>query len=41
MPGSDASEFADFLPDYVAECDEHLTAARGILLALEPAPVRV
>lgn len=34
----DEDEFAELIPDYVAECDEHLTAARRILLALELAP---
>src|SRR5689334_4966245 len=39
MPGDDANGeefFADFLDDYFAESDEHLTAVRRILLDLEP-----
>jgi two-component system chemotaxis sensor kinase CheA len=28
--------FAEFLDDFFAECDEHLTAVRGALLELEP-----
>jgi two-component system chemotaxis sensor kinase CheA len=40
VAGTHPDEFADLLPDYVAECDEHLTAARRVLLALEPAPDR-
>jgi two-component system chemotaxis sensor kinase CheA len=31
------SAFHGFLDDYFAECDEHLTAARGVLLILEQA----
>lgn len=41
MPVSNSSEFDDFLPDYVAECDEHLTAAGQVLLEVEAAPERV
>ena len=41
MPGSDADSFPDFFPDYVAECEEHLTAAGQVLLDLESAPDRI
>ena len=41
MPGSDAIDLSNDLPEYVAECDEHLTAARRTLLALEADPGRV
>ena len=40
MPDSDTPDFADALPEYVAECDEHLTAARRVLLEIEPSPDR-
>ena len=33
--------FAEFLDDFFAECDEHLTVVRGALLALEPFVRRV
>ena len=38
MPGSDDTD--DLFPDYLAECEEHLTAAGRALLALEPDPGR-
>ena len=41
VPVSTSSEFDEFLPDYVAECDEHLTAAGQVLLDVEAAPERV
>ena len=41
MPGNDADGFPDFFPDYVAECEEHLTAAGQVLLGLESAPNRI
>jgi two-component system chemotaxis sensor kinase CheA len=34
-PGADNEFFTEFLDDYFAECDEHLTAARHHLLALD------
>jgi two-component system chemotaxis sensor kinase CheA len=34
--GTNNSFFEEFLDDYFAECDEHLTAVRRNLLALEP-----
>ena len=34
LPHDDAP-FPDFLDDYFAECDEHLTGVRRLLLALE------
>lgn len=34
-PGTHNGFFAGFLDDYFAECDEHLTLARRVLLALE------
>jgi two-component system, chemotaxis family, sensor kinase CheA len=37
----DFADLADFLSDYVAECDEHLTAAGRVLLDIEAAPERV
>jgi two-component system chemotaxis sensor kinase CheA len=40
VPDSDTPDFADALPEYVAECDEHLTAARRVLLEIEPSPDR-
>jgi two-component system, chemotaxis family, sensor kinase CheA len=33
--------FPDFLDDYFAECDEHLTGMRRLLLALEPSVGRI
>jgi two-component system, chemotaxis family, sensor kinase CheA len=36
VAGSDAIDLSNDLPEYVAECDEHLTAARRTLLALGP-----
>jgi two-component system chemotaxis sensor kinase CheA len=41
VPDNVPTDFADLLPDYVAECDEHLTAAGRVLLAVEPAPDRI
>jgi two-component system chemotaxis sensor kinase CheA len=41
VPDNDPTDFADLLSDYVAECDEHLTAAGRVLLAAEPAPDRI
>jgi two-component system chemotaxis sensor kinase CheA len=41
VPDADSTDFTDLLPDYVAECDEHLTAAGRTLLAVEPAPDRI
>lgn len=41
MPGSDALDFANDLPEYAAECDEHLTAARRTLLAVEADPAHI
>ena len=34
-PGADNEFFTEFLDDYFAECDEHLTTVRRALLALE------
>lgn len=34
-PPGDQSQFAEFLADYLVECDEHLSIARRSLLALE------
>jgi two-component system chemotaxis sensor kinase CheA len=39
VPGSDEND-PDLFPDYVAECDEHLTAAGQVLLDLEADPDR-
>ena len=39
MPGNDAGGenfFAGFMEDYFAECDDHLTTVRRLLLAIEP-----
>ena len=41
MPGSDAIDPSNDLPEYVAECDEHLSAARRTLLDLEADPARL
>ena len=38
VPGSDDPD--DLFPVYLAECEEHLTAAGRVLLALEPDPAR-
>ncbi|MFL5329364.1 MAG: chemotaxis protein CheA [Gemmataceae bacterium] len=35
---NDSSNFDEYLSDYVAECDEHLTAAGRTLLAIESSP---
>jgi two-component system chemotaxis sensor kinase CheA len=36
QPPDDSAQFAEFLDDFYAECDEHLAAVRQGLLALEP-----
>jgi two-component system, chemotaxis family, sensor kinase CheA len=41
VPGSDLIDVSNDLPEYVAECDEHLTAARRTLLAVEADPGRI
>jgi two-component system chemotaxis sensor kinase CheA len=41
VPNSDAFEFSDDFADYAAECDEHMTAARRVLLDIEPVPDRI
>ena len=35
MTEDSAAPFSDFLDDYLAECDEHLTGVRRLLLTLE------
>ncbi|WP_029601173.1 chemotaxis protein CheA [Gemmata obscuriglobus] len=38
MTSDDPSDTDDLFPDYLVECDEHLTGARNLLLALEANP---
>ena len=38
MPTNDRTETDDLFPDYLVECDEHLTGARRLLLRLETNP---
>jgi two-component system, chemotaxis family, sensor kinase CheA len=41
VPGTDPLDLPDDFPEYAAECDEHLTAARQVLLTAEPNPGRI
>jgi two-component system chemotaxis sensor kinase CheA len=41
VPSPDANDFDALFPEYVAECEEHLSAAGRTLLALESEPGRV
>ena len=38
MSSNDRADLDDLFPDYLVECDEHLTGARNLLLGLEANP---